>query len=182
MRVYTEATPRLIELHKNYKGRKNVITDYSNISIFDNVNTEGETGYFWGYDCYDGFLDELDYTHIKESQFIEFMGLKDATANRKEYIDISKDLLDSIKKEGLIASTGQGSNLILRCERDNVNKPSHYTQGAIEPIDYILANDMNFLEGNVIKYVTRYKHKNGLEDLKKAEFYLKKLIEEYGKV
>src|SRR5690606_21799748 len=61
---------------------------------------------------------------------------------------------------------------------DNVNNPSHYKQGSIEPIDYILANGMNFLEGNVVKYVTRYKHKNGLEDLRKAEFYLKKLIAE----
>ena len=64
---------------------------------------------------------------------------------------------------------------------DSVNKPSHYNNGSIEPIDYITANSMNFLEGNVIKYVTRYKFKNGLEDLKKAEFYLKKLIEEYEK-
>lgn len=62
---------------------------------------------------------------------------------------------------------------------DAVNKPSHYNNGSIDPIDYITANSMNFLEGNVVKYVTRYKFKNGLEDLKKAEFYLKRLIEEY---
>jgi hypothetical protein len=62
---------------------------------------------------------------------------------------------------------------------DIVNSPNHYTQGGIEPIDYILANDLDFLIGNVVKYVTRYKFKNGLEDLKKAEYYLKKKIEEY---
>ena len=58
----------------------------------------------------------------------------------------------------------------------NINKPKHYISGSIEPIDYIIANNMNFLEGNIIKYITRYKYKNGKEDLLKAEFYLKKLI------
>jgi hypothetical protein len=62
---------------------------------------------------------------------------------------------------------------------DIVNSPKHYTQGGIEPIDYILANDLDFLEGNVVKYVTRHKFKNGLEDLKKAEYYLKTLIDNY---
>lgn len=64
---------------------------------------------------------------------------------------------------------------------DKINWPKHYTQGTIQPLDFIDANGMDFLEGNVVKYVTRYKMKNGLEDLKKAEFYLKKLIERVSK-
>lgn len=64
--------------------------------------------------------------------------------------------------------------------KDVINTPAHYTNGSIEPIAYIEANAMDFVEGNVIKYVTRYKFKNGLEDLKKAEFYLKRLIDRYG--
>jgi len=40
---------------------------------------------------------------------------------------------------------------------------------------------MDFLEGNVIKYVTRYKFKHGVEDLRKAEWYLKRLIQERSK-
>jgi hypothetical protein len=59
---------------------------------------------------------------------------------------------------------------------DNVNKPLHYNIG-IETIDYIESWNMNYIEGNIIKYVTRYKYKNKLEDLKKAEWYLKRLIE-----
>jgi hypothetical protein len=55
--------------------------------------------------------------------------------------------------------------------------PEHYKQGSIEPIDYIIANNLNFIEGNIIKYITRYKYKNGLEDLKKAQFYINKLID-----
>lgn len=61
---------------------------------------------------------------------------------------------------------------------DPVNHPKHYTQGKIECIDYILDKKMNYLEGNIIKYITRYKDKNGVEDLKKARFYLDRLIKE----
>ena len=53
----------------------------------------------------------------------------------------------------------------------------HYKKQPIQPWDFIIANNLGFLEGNVIKYVTRYKSKNGLEDLKKAQHYLQKLIE-----
>jgi hypothetical protein len=49
----------------------------------------------------------------------------------------------------------------------------------IEPIDFIKSQNMNYIEGNIIKYTTRYKFKNGIEDLKKAQWYLDKLIEEY---
>jgi hypothetical protein len=65
---------------------------------------------------------------------------------------------------------------------DVIMKPKHYTQGGIEPIDFITANKMDFCQGNVVKYVTRFKFKNGLEDLKKAEFYIKKLIEDYERI
>ena len=64
---------------------------------------------------------------------------------------------------------------------DIINQPPHYTKGGIEPIDFITANNMDFCSGNIIKYVTRHKYKNGLEDLKKAQFYLNRLIEEFEK-
>ena len=55
--------------------------------------------------------------------------------------------------------------------------PTHYDLKKIQPIDYINANSLNFNEGNVIKYITRHKEKNGAEDIKKAikycEFILK---------
>lgn len=52
----------------------------------------------------------------------------------------------------------------------------HYIEKAIQPWDYIIANKMGYLEGNIIKYVSRYKEKNGVEDLIKAAHYLDKLI------
>lgn len=47
----------------------------------------------------------------------------------------------------------------------------------IEPWDYVIANDLGYLEGNIVKYISRYKKKNGLQDLQKALHYLEKLIE-----
>lgn len=52
----------------------------------------------------------------------------------------------------------------------------HYKK-TIQPWDYIAANNIGFFEGNIIKYVSRYKEKGGIEDLKKAQHYLEKLIE-----
>lgn len=53
----------------------------------------------------------------------------------------------------------------------------HYKGLKIQTWDYITANDLGYLEGCVIKYVSRWKKKNGVEDLRKAEHYLAKLIE-----
>lgn len=62
-------------------------------------------------------------------------------------------------------------------KEDTVNHPKHYNFGKIEVIDVIEDWGCGFHAGNVIKYVARYKHKNGLEDLKKAKWYLDRLIE-----
>lgn len=53
----------------------------------------------------------------------------------------------------------------------------HYKSHPIQPWDFIVANDLGFLEGNVVKYVCRFRKKNGLADLEKAKHYLDKLIE-----
>jgi len=63
-----------------------------------------------------------------------------------------------------------------RAEIEKLN-PDYYTKGSIECIDYIIEKKLNFLEGNVVKYITRNKYKGGLEDLKKAQWYLNRLIE-----
>lgn len=68
-------------------------------------------------------------------------------------------------------------------EPDKVNHPSHYNQNGMEVWDVIKAftSDLNgteaFYAGNVIKYVLRWNHKNGIEDLEKAKVYIDKLIE-----
>lgn len=55
-------------------------------------------------------------------------------------------------------------------------KPSYYGAG-IDVIEFCLRNNLTFMQGNVIKYVTRYKKKNGIEDLEKAKEYIDRLIE-----
>ena len=65
---------------------------------------------------------------------------------------------------------------------DMVNHPPHYTKGGIECLDAIRASMTDneykgYLKGNIIKYLWRYEWKNGLEDLKKAQFYQNRLIE-----
>ena len=65
---------------------------------------------------------------------------------------------------------------------DPINKPAHYTDTQIEPIDFILANPRwseGFLCGNIIKYIFRFqkKHDDAVVDLHKARFYLDRLIE-----
>jgi hypothetical protein len=76
---------------------------------------------------------------------------------------------DLIGKDAVLTPTG---------EKNLIDSPPHYTQGKIECIDYILDKQMNYLEGNIIKYVTRYKDKGGVQDLFKARWYLNKLIDE----
>ena len=54
--------------------------------------------------------------------------------------------------------------------------PQHYNKWKIEPITFIMQNQLDFCEGNVIKYVMRWRDKNGIADLKKARQYLDFLI------
>jgi hypothetical protein len=64
---------------------------------------------------------------------------------------------------------------------DRVNHPAHYNQGKFETIEIIedITGDgfEGYLLGNIIKYLARYRYKNGVEDLKKAQWYLDRLIQ-----
>lgn len=65
---------------------------------------------------------------------------------------------------------------------DPVNHPAHYRTGRIEVIDFLRDQGFCYLAGNVVKYVARYRHKGKpLEDLKKARWYLQRLIDELEK-
>jgi len=62
---------------------------------------------------------------------------------------------------------------------ERVKHPNHYNRG-IEMWDYANSHNLDFFEGNIVKYVTRWKEKNGVEDLHKAKQYLDKLIDLVG--
>lgn len=81
----------------------------------------------------------------------------------------------------------EGKQPVLCKKPDLVNHPDHYTKGGIECIDAIqsaiagLPASYAWCTGQIIKYLWRWYWKNGIEDLKKADFYLKWLIERYQK-
>ncbi len=54
---------------------------------------------------------------------------------------------------------------------------NHYASNDIQPWDYIIANNLGYLEGNIIKYTTRWRRKGGVDDLRKVIHYAEKLIE-----
>lgn len=72
----------------------------------------------------------------------------------------------------------------LDCEVDPLSVQiggNHYKGCKIQPIEYIFANGLGYAEGNVVKYITRWKNKNGIEDLKKVIHYAELLIQEAEK-
>lgn len=73
-------------------------------------------------------------------------------------------------------------NNSLKIEDKELIKPTYYNSTGISPFDYIRENDLNFFEGNIVKYITRHKEKNGIEDLIKAKTYLEEIIENYDKL
>lgn len=69
----------------------------------------------------------------------------------------------------------------LRTEGRGQTGGSHYKSCAIQPVDYIFDNELGYLEGNVVKYVTRHKSKNGAEDIMKCIDYCNMILEKvYG--
>ena len=86
-----------------------------------------------------------------------------------------KRLEEEKQKEKEEQANMQSDNL------DMVNSPAHYNKAGIETIDIIQSVTGDgfeaYLQGNILKYMCRYKYKNGLEDLEKAQWYLNRLIE-----
>lgn len=95
----------------------------------------------------------------------------------REYIDKPMTELDPTHQLGVFF--GPHHAVIAKPNSIQVGG-THYQGKGIQPWDYVIANNMGYLEGCIIKYVTRYKDKNGLEDLKKAKHYLEKLMDGIG--
>lgn len=94
-------------------------------------------------------------------------------------MNLSSDELFAAAKECEESVRAIGNNIAV----DNINHPAHYQANGIETIDVIEAwtKDLDGIvavcTANVIKYISRWNKKNGVEDLKKAQWYLNKLIE-----
>lgn len=68
------------------------------------------------------------------------------------------------------------SKFLTMTNDNSIDRP-HYRNLEIQPVDYIFKNKLDFLEGNVIKYVSRHKEKGGANDIRKAIHYLQMILE-----
>lgn len=98
---------------------------------------------------------------------------------QKEVVSKTKYIPDTaqqviITKSGALNTFKFANNS--SAETDKVSHPAHYTFGTIEVIDVIDDWKLGTYEANIIKYVARYKYKNGITDLRKAKWYLDRLI------
>ena len=81
-----------------------------------------------------------------------------------------------------IAGAEPDGEIVIPDKKEMINHPAHYNVGKIEVIEAIDDWQLGFYEGQVVKYVARAKHKgNQLEDLKKAQWYLNRKIEQLEK-
>ena len=82
-----------------------------------------------------------------------------------------------VSYRGVLDTSGMDAQQSSSPVNQKIN-PSHYKQGKIEVIDFILDQKMDYLTSNICKYICRWRFKDGLCDLKKAKWYLDKLIEQ----
>lgn len=99
------------------------------------------------------------------------------------YFDEAPKILDNVQGFFNLALVYRNEQLGVDADTEGVKNQPHYKNNSIEPIEYMKQNFTKeeyrgFLQGNVHKYMARYKDKNGLEDLKKAKVYLEWLIED----
>jgi len=97
---------------------------------------------------------------------------------RRQNLEATEPLSDHAVHDMMIEEGTEALHRRGEEEGDIINHPSHYTQGKIESIEYIedCGHGESFCIGNALKYLTRYQHKNGVEDLEKAVWYINRVI------
>lgn len=134
------------------------------------------------------------YDKIKELSQDDFKLIIENSIDMEEIFDDFVELLsddiaeinisdEEFEYDDVKDKDGENESHEFRCDNDNVNHPKHYqTKSGIEAIDLIEAFTENLYgieavcTGNILKYMCRWKEKNGIEDVRKAEWYIKKLI------
>ena len=108
---------------------------------------------------------------------MEHLTIVQQKANLEKYlldvIGYTYKMVEEVQQTGLLDPALQPYPPI----DNNPVSPQHYQQGNIQVLDFINDQKFTYLEGNIVKYICRYKTKNGLEDLEKADYYLSRLIE-----
>lgn len=111
-----------------------------------------------------------------EGSFITYTSKGKYYEDEDDSFDLIKIAPDKIQTtESIESSQSKPTSLTVQEGGD------HYKTLKIQPVEYIVANNLSFLQGNVVKYITRYKQKNGEEDIKKVIHYCQLILElEYG--
>ena len=109
------------------------------------------------------------------------VGIVDEYLDADQYLKYVVEFTDN-EQGNYIWSWGEDNLELFKETQDNVNNPNHYTTTSIECIvamEAMLSPEefIGYLRGNIFKYQWRYKQKNGVEDLKKAQWYQNKLLE-----
>ena len=108
---------------------------------------------------------------------MERLTIAEKKVNLEKYlldvIGYTYKMVEEVQQTGLLDPTLEPYPPI---DNDAIS-PQHYQQGNIQVLDFITDQKFSYLEGNIVKYICRYKTKNGLEDLEKADYYLSRLIE-----
>lgn len=109
------------------------------------------------------------------------VGIIESYIEGEQYLKYTVEFREAYRGH-YIWSWGEDNLELFKEGQDNVNSPNHYTTTSIECIvamEAMLSHEefIGYLRGNIFKYQWRYKQKNGIEDLKKAQWYQNKLLE-----
>ncbi|ECB9434573.1 DUF3310 domain-containing protein [Listeria monocytogenes] len=191
--VYIEPMSRDVIIPSNKEEQKMKLYHTETQEDYDALMVELEKeGCLWvakekptEYNCWDIFKKNTVVT----KEFNVFLGRTSKGYCKRVYPDVPIEKY-KVKQDEVAKWFGGATNAMkafssngvsMKNENnDKVNNPTHYTAGGIETLDYIKAKVSDYPSyavGNIVKYVSRYEHKNGIEDLKKAQFYLNDLIE-----
>lgn len=135
--------------------------------------------------CYYAHPSELELETPEPILDLDLNRFKEYNSNSTGYIPASESI-STINTPEMDAKGEQSVNLdstpkSTTSKLDEQVGGNHYKNLGIQPFEYCMANNLNYGQSNVIKYVTRYRYKNGKEDLEKAIHTLQMLIElEYG--
>lgn len=128
---------------------------------------------------------------IQVGDFVRYLPSKDSPSQVGKIVDFVQDntslkvTLYTVNDTGGYGTTVDLMYLVgyANQSEEQVTKPARYNKvGKLECWDVILDQEMDFLEGNVQKYLWRHKQKHGVADLKKAVEYLNKMIKDYDKL
>lgn len=128
-------------------------------------------------------LDEYTYTITAERRKVDNLQSRVNDANLG---DALKEMFKDVPDAKVVIGSGIEPGVHSGPVYDVVQRPAHYNQSGVECIDAIAASMsaeefQAYLKGNVQKYLWRYQHKNGVEDVRKAQWYLDRLVKELSK-